>query len=250
MAELLLKLKRDADPATAYEDGDLLCAFSTRRIKAVHAEMICHPVKEGFTSDGLRAADSLGRFLLERVHEYRYDRVSATAITCTRLATSEVEVLSATPNAKGEHIHVEEYVRRQVAHARHRVFGVPGAEFWFGGTTTWNDAKLTEIWAAIEARTGLLEINHRKWPLTPHELREFGAVPTDDFTEPTATDLVAPLLDADGVTMLKKRKHYAPYRDLLSRPRVQRWLDRNQTVDLRDEIDPLSLALLDRLKVI
>lgn len=238
MAEFCLKVKRDEIPEPAYQDGDIIVAVNDRRIKDVHAQHICNRKLAGFNKDGLRPSGSLPEVYLSKIYTFKFERVSKTEIRRTNLLTLEEDILSGTPNQKGEQIDVELFITRRKKHHNHAIFGKPGEEYWFGGYQDNSDTKLDEVWQEIEARTAFRKVNHTKWPFTPHELRQFLVLPVNNFTIEEETELTASVIDREG-NILKKRKNSINWRDLLGKtplendPTLEKILDKNISVDIR-----------------
>ncbi|MDP3911641.1 MAG: hypothetical protein Q8Q14_14745 [Gemmatimonadales bacterium] len=257
MAEVLLTVRAQS----GYGDGDVLCAFSRRRIRCCHAAMLCHVRKAGVTRAGLRR-DGLARDAQEIVYQYRFARVSAADVERTDLATGDVVTFGPTPtiiDGKRQHMDVAAFVRRRVRHANHRVFGTPGREVWYGGRQDMSDAALDRVWARIEHHTGRRDDEpvHTRWPLTPHELRVFLAVPMEDFTDDEAAPWVAPEYDdsdPENPVLVSKRRHRVAWRDLMPldippTTRAEDVLNRTKSVDARDRAaPPFSRALVRQVR--
>jgi hypothetical protein len=164
MAELSIKIGNAVGDGT-YKDGDILCAFNSRRIRCTHAQHICHIKNAGFTAEGLRPNDCLAEKMLQRTRQFRCQRVSRTVVERLNLLTMEVETLSGTPNAKGEYMHVPTFVEHRLAHPRHDLFGSPGREVWYGGRTYYGNDKMTLVWNDIETHSAFREVDHLHWPI-------------------------------------------------------------------------------------
>lgn len=255
MADIILKIG-SVGPDPAWQDGDCVCAFSDRRILCCHAEHICHPWKHSRTRDGLRP-DGLPRQFHEITHQYRFERVSRTELKRVTIATGAEEILSGKPNAAGEAIDVEEFVTRRMREKapdggpRLAMFGLPGAEVWYGGTIDVSPAKVSAVWDAIEAQTTNLRANHGLWPLGTLDKRHFLPLRLDAFDDATAEELHAAEveMDPDGnEALLRRRKHRVQWRDVLSSVGVAEAdvLDRNKETDGRGS--QLSRAVIVRQK--
>ena len=238
MAELCIKIKRDKP--SKYEDGDIIFAPNNRRIKDVHAQVICHPKKMGFNGDGLRIANCLLDTYKSKVMQYKFQRVSAKEIKRITLATMDEEIISDVPNAKKEAIDVPLFVARRLRSDRHQIFGTKGSEYWYGGHTDASLAKLAPVWAAIESKTAYREADHTKWPFTEGELKNYLCVAVDDFDNETRGDLESPLTDdkdPENIVTLKHRKHKVDWQNLaLSTVIKDSILAKGVKVDIRDSI--------------
>lgn len=87
-AQLVLKTR----PGANYEDGDIVSAYSRRRIRHVNAQLICC-VRDG---DGKKPAGRLrdGTLLetyLAATQTYKWERVSRTEVKRTNLRTASDE---------------------------------------------------------------------------------------------------------------------------------------------------------------
>lgn len=196
MAELLLKI----DPGSGYSDGDVICAFNRRMIRSVHARYLCHPRLAGRTGQGLRPLDSLSRKFYELTHQFRFARVRHGEVLRTEIATGIETSITATPNAVGEYMHVEEYVKRRTAVAEHDVFGAAGREIWYGGRINFSAAVIESAWAVIASvtdRTGD-EPEYQLWPMGRLDIRNHLAVRVVDFDDAQQEALVAPQFNLDG----------------------------------------------------
>lgn len=251
MAELLLKVgDRSADPAD-YKDGDILCAFNRRRIRCVHAESICHVRKAQRNASGLILLSEPSRDWYEATHEYRFERVSATEMRRTMIATGESEILSDRPNAKGEYIDVRAFIeRRKRRRNKHYLFGEDGAEVWYGGTITADHPRLDVVWNAIETKTPLRERDHGLWPAGEQELRSHLFVRTTDFDDAEAESLVASEVDdsdPDNPVVVQKRERTVDWKARLGLNAGERAdiEDRSKRIDFRDRQPRAIQSIVD-----
>lgn len=231
MAEVLCAIEPDHPH---YENGDIVCAFTDRRIQHQHAEAICHPWKAGLNADGLRPAGSLSESALQVLKQYRFERVSTTEVRRINQWTGDEKVIDGTPDADGEHIDVQEFLmRRKAARApdggpKAALFGSEGSEVWYGGRTDKNQSATDAVWDHIETATDVTRTDEDMtlWPFGRLETRHFLAIRTKSMTEIEAREMVQPkwkrdsngdlVYDEDGNKIrLKKRKHYIVWRDLL-----------------------------------
>ena len=236
MAELALKIGGTA----TYEDGDIVDAFNRRRIRHVHAQHICH-VKHG--------RSELSEVYRAKTRQFLFQRVSKLEVVRTNLLTLAGEILSDKPNAYGEYIDVPLFIARRLKHPRHGIFGPPGVERWYGGTTTATHAILDDVWAEIESRTENREQDFSRMDLSDEILREFLVLPTDDFTDIEQEEYKAPLLDAEG-EVAKKRKHRIDWqRDIgLSVNEKADVANKATRVDWRKEKAPFQPATIIQAK--
>lgn len=248
MAEVLLIVH----PTPKYEDGDVLCAFSRRRIRDVHAQHICDQRHVARNRDGWLPLDCLTRRYLEATCEYRNERIARQAVMRTNLFTGDADVITDRLNARGEATDVEMYLRRRAAHRdkegtpKNLVFGTDGAEVWYGGRTRAGDAQLDQVWTQIEQHSPFREVAHRTYPLSDYERREWLVLPVEDFTEDEGAALVAP--EMDGETTVRARQRSVRWRDLFPHAgptaTVEDVLDRSKIVDVRTRAVPFARAIV------
>jgi len=213
MAELLLKIK---DTPT-YDDGDIVCAFNDRRISQVHVQHICHPTTVGFNSDGMRDHDTLVEVFLANTYQFKFERVSKTEVKRYNLLTGDVDLISDTPNADGEYMDVEMFIKRRRGHKRHLIFGSFGNEIWYGGRSDCSAEKLDTVWADIEDRTDERKADHNLWPLTNLEKCHFLGLSVDAFDDDEAGVLTESEMDnndPEKPVVIKKRKKVVVYKDM------------------------------------
>lgn len=250
MSELIIYPTDETRPDTQYQDGDILCAFTDRRISQCHIQRLTNPVKAGFTSGGLRP-DDLSRLVAEAVYKYRMERVGKTEVKRITLADMGEEILSDTPNAKGEAIAVAEYLQRRKKHARHRIYGTTGAEIWYGGAENWSVDNIAALWALVEGETAHRAVDYKKWPLTPKEKAHFLALPTEPMSEAAAHraenveidfDEAQPEFDLEsgvGGIVMRKRRAYIDWRAHAGVSASQ-VLNKSVMLDLHDTVTPLA----------
>jgi hypothetical protein len=243
MAELVLKIgSPDPGNPLAYQDGDILCAFNRRRIRQVHAEHVCDVRKTAFNRDGLRV-DSLARDFRERTARYRFERVSATELLRTDLATLATKTIGPTPDEDGHYCHVDQYLARRKASPNHAIFGTEGAEVFYEGMRRTDHAALDLVWQDIEAKSAFREADHTLWPLSEREKRHFLALPVDDFDDTERGVMETPAFSGQTVTKIRQRK--VAWQALLPTPvgkTIQEIQNRGIAVDIRASIPPISRA--------
>lgn len=245
MPELALKVGAGAH----YLDGDILCAFNSRRIRCTHAQHICHVKNAGGGKGVLRDNAHVARDYFEHTAQYRFERVSRTEIKTITLATLDEAIIDGTRkmiNGKMQHMDVPLYVALRLAYDGHRIFGSSGAEIWYGGNTDVSDAKLDLVWNAIETKTAFREVDFPLWPAGSKDLISHLFVTVDDFNEATASDLVAqeteiinPGTDDEAVKIIKKRRQHIDWRDHIAAKEHDDIEDKIVSVDLRETMTPL-----------
>jgi len=209
MAEYALKI---GDTST-YDDGDILCAFTDRHIQATHMQHLTHKRLAAKDGHGLIPPDSLIQARLERVSQFRFERLDKRTIQRIVIATEQAVKLSHTPNADGEYIDVPEFVARRLKAGTRPMFGRPGREVWYGGNTDYSQAAVDDVWHHIETHTEHRKANYDLFPAGTRDLIDHFFVVTDSFDDATANELVAPLLNDKG-EMVKKRKHQVKWGEL------------------------------------
>lgn len=206
-----------SNPTGEYGDGDILCAINRRMIMSKHAEHLCF--RRGLdrrllelTNHGLLAMGGVGRAMLETVKEFRFNRVGKNAFTITRLADMTVtDILPGDGSLyhnplkdKWLTMNLKIFLNRRLKVLRAPggnglpIFGVPGAEFWYGGKTDTTRAKVALVWDAIEAKTGKLRgtSEFRRMPGIEHgTLRNNTVIEVDDFSDAAVDKLMEPLYD-------------------------------------------------------
>lgn len=240
MPELVLKIGDGAN----YEDGDVLAAFNRRRIRCCHAQMICWPRRNGAKLGGfLGSSEPLLEFMLAKRSRYKFERVSRTEMRRTDQIAMKSEILSDTPNAKGERIDVELFVERRLHSRKLPLFGSEGREIWYGGWTDSSAATVEVLWDEIERVTAFRRTEHDRWPMGVEDLKVHFAIAVDEFDDAAADSLVAPLTrnvtpteeNPDGIEVVKKRKQHIVWGDLpgLSAGTLSDIPDPSVSVDIR-----------------
>jgi hypothetical protein len=241
LAELVIKIGT-VGPNPAYQDGDIIAAFNQRRIRQVHAEHICDINNFGFKSDGLRP-DSISRTIQDLTREYRFERISETQVNRIILATQSIETFS------NPEIDVKSFVERRLNHPKHRIFGTPGSEVWYGGDTDFSNAKLNTVWQQIEAQTPNLESNFTLWPLGTQDKKSFLSIKVDDFTDEETVELTSKETDtSDPLSeIVQKRKWRVDWKSLTLPASIPDIQDRTKEVDVRN-VNGLTRANVTILK--
>lgn len=232
MAEILLKIGATA----SHDDGDVISAFSDEMIRCRWAADICHPVKAGFTSDGLRPNASMSHDWYRNVCHLKYERISRHELRVTDQFTSDSHVLSKTPDTQGRAIHLELMLARLLKSRRHRVFGAPGAELWYGYEINFRPVKLDAVWLAIEAKSAFREADHTMVDWGTAGRRRHLPLVMAAMTDNEAVALRKPLMI--GAVRIKTRKHFLNYRDdaQLSAGDITRVLDPNDEIPVRPAV--------------
>ncbi|TWU12845.1 hypothetical protein CA54_16710 [Symmachiella macrocystis] len=194
MAEIAIKV----DDFDGYLDGDTLQGFSRLGIRRVHAENICGVGKMRRTREGLLPTNCLLRKYMQRVRQYRFERVSAGVVLRKDLRSRGRD------NAEEMPMDVRQYLRRRLRKADNLIFGLTGREFWYGGSWDFSHSAFDGVWGDIETDSNEREADHTEWPFTPADKREHLVVTVDDMSEPERVELQAPQLGAKGQVISKR----------------------------------------------
>lgn len=189
MAELLIKIGDGAN----YSDGDVLCAFSDRAITCVHAQHICHHKRAKRNQSGLLVRDSLTAAFMDRVSQYRFERVSATEIERILLTDGTRERFGA------ESIDVRLFVRRRKANPNCIMFGEDGREVWYGGRTDFSLPAIAKVWDHIESNSDnrRSDEKHRLWSMGRLDIRSHLAIRTEAMDDDDAQSFTEPQYEVD-----------------------------------------------------
>jgi hypothetical protein len=246
MAELIIKVN-DNGPDPAWRDGDILHCFNQRRIRWTWAEELCHPKYFGFKRDGLRP-NSLALKYLQHTHQYQYTRVTHNEILRYEMRTGKIDIINATPNAKGEYCHVDTYIKRRLAHPRHRIFGSPGKEEWYLGHKDFSAEVMERVWADIEADTGFSETMFTRFPLAWETLKtvlvlqipELSDAECQEYEKEVREDSIDPIKGRPIQILRKRRDYMVPYRDL-DFVDIDAVTSMAHVTDYRDHVVPLAM---------
>lgn len=233
-AQLMIRPVDSANP-NGSKSGDIIAAFNRRRIRHVNAQHFCKPVHAGFNGDGLRPTGLHHQAWFEATSKYKFERLSTHEVRRTNLITLDDEVIDQFHPT--EPMLVDEYIRRRIKHARHKIFGTAGAEVWYGGSTDVSWEKMDIVWESIETHTPNLESNNWQWPATPRELRRYGWISSTDFTDEDAGRLTRPLLDLtdpENPITVAKHEFRIQWQDLRGAI-VSVWENENLISDIRPE---------------
>jgi len=209
MAELMLKIGEGSN----YEDGDVLHAFNRRRIGLVHAEHIGNITKAGGGKLVHRTYDSIARRLQNATYQYEFKRVSTNFVKRTNLWTGESKIIGKKVDEDGNAMDVPLFVKRRLNHKRHRIFGSPGKEIWFGGKSKLDATTVDSLWDQIEEHTPNLRKDHELWPVGNLDCKNHLQIKIDDFDEKTASLLQSSISDEKG-RILHKRAHNVIWKEL------------------------------------
>jgi len=247
MAEIMLKIGDEA----GFLDGDPIHAFNDRKILWTNANVICHHRRAGFNQHGLRPLASAAEEYAKLTSEYRFERVSTKEILRTRMATNEQDVFSDVPrivDGRSQHIFVQEYVDYATKRATHRIFGLPGAEVWYGGSIRIDVGKVDQMWQMIETKTPKRKADHKLWPAGGLDLQHHFMFHVEDFDDAAADSLTEPEFGPvtkirNGIPKtkrmaVKQRKNNSRWEESLgmSGPTVDDIKNKNKRVDRKPEI--------------
>lgn len=254
MGEIMIKVgSPQPDNPKATQDGDIVVAISDRYARCKAAERKCYIGLTLFSRDGLRV-DGLSRIWREHTCEYRFERVGRDQVRRVNLRTGQTDIIGRTPNAAGEYMNVEAFIRRRVRHHRHAVFGSPGAEVWYGGHTFTADADLTAAWEAIEAFEQQPEPAQHRWRWGRMEVRRKLCCEVGPLTDAQAITYTESLFGmvrmpwGDEEQRVRARNFDVPWRDFVSQmgTTVEDVQDVSKPIEIRDRA--LAHATLARAK--
>lgn len=249
MVELVIKIGSVSADPKSYQDGDILAAFNSRRIRCVHAMHICHPVNAGGGGRAHRDSSHVARDFYELTHQYRFERISRTEAKRINLTTLEEVVFDdrlKIVNGENFATDVPLFIERRLKHSQHAIFGTPGAEIWYGGKKDFSNAKLDLVWNAIEAKTAFREIDFSLWPAGTTDCQVHLFVTCDNFSDDEAENLTASeynLKDPDNPVLVRKRSRYIDWRSIFTKVSDQRKIeDKTVSFDLRATMMPIARA--------
>lgn len=221
-----------------YEDGDILCAFNNKRIKQVKAEHICWPRLRGKKLGGMVGeAFPLLKVMLEETRQYKFQRVGDT-VERTNLITLAQDIITATPNANGEYMDVEMFIKRRKLFGKLPIFGADGEEFWFGGDTLTEQKDIDKLWKKIEEKSRHKEKDNEKWDFTDAEIKQFTPIEVDDFDDIVRESLTASndvVEIGKDLKIGKKRNKSVKWRDLVGIDQTKA-LDKKLKYDARGSV--------------
>lgn len=184
-----------------YADGDIIDAFSNRRIRCCHAEHICFEKNPDRSLKGhlggILPIDHLAKDFLQNTRETEIERTGRlTAILRVLGTTTEIPFESGKDftdhNGDVVRMDIEEHFQ-QMRHAlQYPVFGEFEKEVVYGGKTNVNNSKLDLVWQRIESKTSLLEADHQAWPMGLKEGKIRVWIRTQNFDDAKAIDFMRP----------------------------------------------------------
>lgn len=234
-----------ATPITSatFSDGDIISAVPWRAVRQERAEGVCFG--KGLVNgqrrhlrqvaNGLYPLGDVSEDYLEATKEYRFERLGQGEGRVIRLADGDsITFQSNVPfiehSGKVVSMDIPRFVSRAVATLSSTggrgkpIFGTPGNEVWYGGTSTILDSNLDQIWLAIEAKTThteLIECDEAKFS----DYRKRLILRVDNFTDAEADKLSEPEIRQRTIRIVPNSIQKVP---------------RGWRVDLRDALPPLG----------
>lgn len=250
--ELVVKIN-DSPGDISYKDGDIVETFSNERILGVHAHEVCSVSRFPLDSiTGLRPNDGLLMKFMEKTHAYKFERLNSRELKRTNLDTEAEEVLSDIANAKGEYIHIHDFLTQHLRNPRHKIFGSAGAEIWYGLPKT---GDIDAIWNDIETHSDNIKDDHYSWPFSEIEKKHFLPINCRGFKDEVYTELSGPTVESralpvrtEGV-IVEKRQWQVPYWDLASALSVSVDDIRNPSKEVDARTDRNSRPKIDEVNV-
>lgn len=254
MAEIVVKVGTvNARDERTYQDGDIIAAFNNRRISQMFVEHICDPRKAGGGRGILRDENHVSRDWFEHTHQYCFERVNRQAVRRVDLATGDEVLIGERPSrvdGRSQHTDVVAYINRRLAHHGHKIYGQPGREFWYGGKYDPSLANIDLVWTIIESKTAFRRFQFRRVNLGI-SARTNLAMAVDDFGEARRAAMETPsfdLTDPDEPVLIRKRRHFIPWRDHIPSQRHAEIEDKTREVDLRENTGDFMVDLVVRDK--
>jgi len=249
MAEVILYIgKQHAADPTQYQDHDIVSCWNERRMRHNHGQIICHPKNFGFTTDGLRP-ESLARKYLEHTSLYRINRISKTEVEKFNLLTQSVEDIQLFVPAK---------LKRMLTAGHHRIFGIPGEEFWYDKNINFSAAKMALVWNDIETDSPLREVDHKQLFLKRPCLTTFCCMQIDEFDDVASREMMAseykitvnPEDGGDDFELTRRRERFVDWHDLpfLSGKDIDDLENPNKSADMRSQSKRLTRTTHEQTK--
>lgn len=178
-AEIIYRDKADSDHIAS----QVIEIFNNDRIRAQNAHIICKAEKLR-SSDGFLLHGTLFESEQLVCREYRFRRIG-NFVERTNQFTGKVDTVGSKPNAKGEHIYVDLFLKNRLGNKNHKTFGKPGSEVWYGGDFRTSKSNIDKLWQEIESQTEFKEKDFTHWQLGRKDLNNSKILETEDFTQET-----------------------------------------------------------------
>lgn len=233
MAELVLKVGT-VGPDPSWQDGDVIDCFNDRRIKQIHAEVVCSYASPPRNNEGNGLEGTLCDFMHTKVCTFRYDPLADGTAIRIRLADNAVDRIP---------------IRDAHTNKHTIAFGFAPNIYWYGGQQLFTAAALDLVWTEIEARTPFRLADHTLAPLGTQDLKSHLAIKVDDFSEAERVTLTSPRYDAEAEpNMLKKREHTVQWRAMALGVPVRDVENPAVSIDVRRNVS-FSRAVVVRRKL-
>jgi len=257
VSELMVKVGN----STGYHDGACIHAFTDCRVLCCQAQNKLFE-KDSYTKnckradgEGLLPVGDAAQDYYEQTHQFRFQRTGSNTATVTRLSDGDTIAFESNKpfvqhDGKTVQMDILKWMqkkkdrRHSKEHGGMPMFGTVGREIWYGGRTTIDDAKVANIWTAIENKLGLDRNAHKKWPVGNLDIKHFLNVPLAALTDKQAQFIEQPgmlprLNPETGLLepqMVEKRTSRVEYDSLPGLdPAIRRMIpDRLLPVDIRD----------------
>lgn len=236
---------RTNDRKPDLESGDIISALSNRRILWVHGQHICRPwiINPFENMTGIhRRVDSLLYKWYECTHEYKFIRLNKEWVRRIGPFTNQSEIFGPIPNSNKEYIYVEQYIQNRLSHHRHRIFGEPGKEIWFGGAVNNGWDGTIRVWDMIESNTNLRRENYQYWPFGTEDKKFHLCIHVKELDDELSSIIV------DSNTELPNNKFKINWEESLGLDtgRIRRIKDPSWSVDITGMIYDIKKILIEK----
>ena len=281
MSELMLKVQN----GTGYKDGDCLHGFTDCRIQCASAQNVLFKKdpttnnNERADAEGLIPENDASQDFYEQTHQFKFQRTGKNTATVTRLSDNNtISFESNKPfvqhDGKTVQMDIQKWLRKK--RDRHRdknhggfpMFGTVGHEIWYGGRTTIDEQRVSNVWTNIENKLQLDRNDYKKWPVGNLDIKHYINIPVATLTERQAAFIEQPaqltLLNDENfleAVSIAKRSSRVDYHNLPIDQTIKSMIpDRILPVDIRDlylfELDEILMednmntpfVILDQLK--
>ena len=204
MGEIAVKAKT----VGKYEEDDIVDAFSEKRIMVNNLQLICFKQNTqrqlSNAVNGIIPLGDIAQTYLEKTSQFKFERIGDKKGKITRLSDgNEIEFDSGVKftqhNGKEVHMDLETVIAKKKKAAQFPMFGEEGLGVWYGGSTTYEDAALNDIWTDVETKTPERKADNKniRWPFGNMEMKNNACLITVPFSNSEIANLLEPLYEID-----------------------------------------------------